>query len=81
MNITLIKFFGLILTLITVITPLILWLVNSEKRKYGLERDFAHLKRNYEQQAQGLNTIILELDRRFNEIDKTLRELKSQFFK
>lgn len=68
---------GLVLTLITVGGSIIFSIVNAEKRKYGLERDFAHLKRNYEQNTQNLSLIISELDRRFDAVDKTLIEIKS----
>lgn len=74
----LIAIVGLIITIITALTGLILYYVNAEKRKYGLERDFAHMKRNYEQITQNLNVIITELDHRFDAIDKTLIEIKSK---
>ncbi len=74
---TLIAILGLGLTVLTVVISIIISVVNAEKRKYGLERDFAHMKRDYEQIVQNLNVIISELDHRFDAVDRTLIEIKS----
>lgn len=68
---------GTILAILTTLTSGIFWYVNSEKKRYGLERDFAHMRRNYEQISQHLGVILTELDRRCDVIDKTLIEIKS----
>lgn len=72
---------SLLLATATTLTGMALWYAKSEKRKYGLERDFAHLKGNYEQIQIGLNTILREIDHRFNDIDKDILEIKSNFYK
>lgn len=72
---------GLVVAGLTSLVGAVFWYVNSEKRKYGLERDFAHLKRNYEQIQQNLNVIITELDHRFDAVDRSLIEIKSTFNK
>ncbi|MDJ0737342.1 MAG: hypothetical protein QNJ47_25310 [Nostocaceae cyanobacterium] len=56
---------------------IVLWYVNSEKRKYGLERDFLHLKRNYEQINSNLLAILYELDNRFDRVKRDILEVKS----
>ncbi len=56
---------------------IVFWYVNSEKRKYGLERDFAHLKRNYEHINSNLLTILSELDNRFDRVERDILEVKS----
>ncbi|MGB3757275.1 MAG: hypothetical protein WBA07_13025 [Rivularia sp. (in: cyanobacteria)] len=53
------------------------WYANSEKRRYGLERDFAHLRRNYEQIQQSLNLIMTEFDHRFDTAERDILEIKS----
>lgn len=68
---------GLIFTILTALAGAILYYVNSEKRKYGLERDFAHLKRNHEQISQSLGVIITEIDHRFDAVERSLIEIKS----
>ncbi len=59
------------------VTAIVFWYVNSEKRKYGLERDFAHLKRNYEHINSNLLTILSELDNRFDRVERDILEVKS----
>lgn len=73
----LIALFGSILAVFTTFASAVLWYVNAEKRKYGLERDFNHMKRNYEQMAQSLNVIITELDHRFDAVDRSIIEIKA----
>lgn len=69
---------SLIFTAIGGIIATALWYANSEKRRYGLERDFAHLKKNYEQINQSLNFILTELDHRFDATDRDILEIKSK---
>jgi hypothetical protein len=54
-----------------------LWYASAEKRRYGLERDFAHLKRNYEQIQQSLNLLLTEFDHRFDTAERDILEVKS----
>ncbi|MGB3641149.1 MAG: hypothetical protein WBA39_26750 [Rivularia sp. (in: cyanobacteria)] len=73
---TLIAFIGLGLTILTLTTSIIISVVNAEKRKYGLERDFAHMKRDYKQMTVNLSAIMTELDHRFDTVDRILIEIK-----
>ena len=68
---------GLVITAVTALTGVVFYFVNSEKRKYGLERDLLHLKRTYEQLNINLKIMSSEQDRRFDDVDKILIELKS----
>ena len=74
----LVAIIGLIITILTALTGMIIYYVNAEKRKYGLERDFAHIKRNYEQISQSLNLITTEIDHRFDAVERILIEIKSK---
>lgn len=75
---------ALIFTIFCSAITFITWYIKSEKRQYGLERDIAHLKRNYEQMTQTLDLLLNEIDHRFDSLgenvdslDKILVELKS----
>lgn len=82
MNInSLLAIFGAILAILTTLASAILWYVNLEKKRYGLERDFAHIKRNYEQLNENIKFMLSQLDHRFDDIDKALIEIKTQNLK
>lgn len=68
---------SLVMTAISGIIAAAFWYANTEKRRYGLERDFAHLKRNYDQIQQSLNVILSEFDHRFDSAEKEILEIKS----
>lgn len=88
----LLALFGTVLAVFTALASAIIWYTNYEKKRYGLERDFAHIKRNYEQLNENIKLMVTELDHRFDDIDKsldyrcdaidkTLIEIKSKFSK
>lgn len=68
---------SLAFTAISGIVAAAFWYAKAEKRKYGLERDFAHLRRNYEQIQQSLNLIMTEFDHRFDTTERDILEIKS----
>lgn len=68
---------SLLIGLSTTFAAIVFWYVKAEKRKYGLERDYAHLLRNYEQIQQGLNAILRELDNRFDLTERDILEIKT----
>ncbi|AFY54395.1 hypothetical protein Riv7116_1854 [Rivularia sp. PCC 7116] len=68
---------SLVITAISGIIAAAFWYANTEKRKYGLERDFAHLKNNYAQIQQSLNQVLTELDHRFDVAERDILEIKS----
>ena len=69
---------SLVIAAVTSLSSLVLWYANSEKRKYGLERDFGHIRRNYEQIQLSLNGIFKEIDRRFDITERDILEIKSR---
>lgn len=38
------------------------WYADSEKKKYAAERDFAHLRKNQEQQAENMKLVMEEVE-------------------
>lgn len=55
----------------------IIWYANSEKKKYAAERDFSHLKNNYQQLTTNQNLILDELDDFKDAVMKELTEIKA----
>lgn len=53
---------GFILGIITAFAGWLAWYGSSVKKRYAAERDFAHLKRNYEQLAENQKEMIRLLD-------------------
>lgn len=49
----------------------------SVEKAYAAQRDFQHLQRNQEQITNLLQSNLQELDRRFDQIDKDVIELKN----
>lgn len=68
---------SLVMTLASTLTAIAFWYASTEKRRYGLERDFSHLKRNYDQIQQSLNTILSEIDHRFDVTEREIVEIKT----
>ena len=73
----LISLFSFMLALFTTASGAILWYVNSEKKKYAAERDFAHLKRNQEAISQSVAALLEEFDRRQDVLERDILEIKS----
>lgn len=71
---TLIAIGSLLVAFGSSIIGVIFWYANFEKRRYGFERDISHLRRNQEQMQQGIATILAELDRRFDEIERRIEQ-------
>ena len=74
----LIAFSTLLFTVFSGLIAFIFWYVQSEKRQYGLERDCAHLRRNYEQLAQGMDLMLSEIDRRFDSLENNIDSLEKE---
>lgn len=72
---TIIAIGGLVLAFGSGFISVLLWYANAEKQRYGFERDIGHLRRNQEQLQQGITSILSELDRRFDEIERQLRKV------
>ena len=78
---TLIALSSFALALFTTATGAILWYVNSEKKRYASERDFAHLKRNQEGISEGIAHLLSEMDRRLDLIERDILEVKTFLFR
>lgn len=76
---TLISAGSLFVAVCAAISSAITWYTAKEKKKYGIERDFAHLRRNQEQILQSVAELLKELDRRLDQIDHDILEIKSEF--
>lgn len=50
---------------------------DAETKEYAAQRDFQHLRKDYEGLAQSMVTLIREADERFDRVDLELREIKS----
>ena len=74
---TLIAFSSLLLAFLTTSAGVILWYVNSEKKKYAAERDFNHIRRNQEQMQLSLNHLFEEIDRRFQNVERDVLEIRT----
>lgn len=68
---------GLVLASFTSAIGGLLWYANSEKKKYGLERDFNHLKNNQKQISQGITDGFDDCQERFDQLEKELTEIKA----
>lgn len=54
------------------------WYSAAVKKSYAAQRDYEHLKRNYEQIAANQNNLLREFDQRFDQTILELKELKAQ---
>lgn len=64
---------GLGLGVLTTAGGVLTWYVNGSTKKYAAERDFAHIKRNYEQAHQALLMLQEDNDR----LRETFIEMKT----
>ena len=69
---------SLAIGVITFIGGLLAWYRGAVEKRYAAERDFNHLKRNYEQLANSLGSLMKDEEDRFDELRLELRELKFQ---
>jgi nitrogen fixation protein FixH len=54
---------GFILGLITALAGWLAWYGTAVRKRYAAERDFNHLRRNYEQLAENQKIILLAMDK------------------
>lgn len=75
-NSDLIALGGLILAAVTSLIGAVLWYSNAEKKRYGTERDFQHLRRNQEQIAQAITMLNDEISEHFERQSRELLEIR-----
>lgn len=73
---TIIALAGLALAALTTGGGIFQYILTSQKKSYAAERDFNHLKRNYEQLAQNQQLLLKEFEERSIELRQELREQK-----
>lgn len=62
---------GFILGLLTSLAGFLVWYGSSVRKSYAAERDFAHLRRNYEQLAENQKHMLIELQN----IDEGIKDI------
>lgn len=66
---------SLIMGLASFLSGILFWYKGSIEKRYAAQRDFGHLKRNYEQLSQGVADLGEDMDQRLDSIDKRLQEI------
>lgn len=66
---------SLIMGLLSFLGGLMLWYKGSVEKRYAAQRDFGHLKRNYDQLTMGVDELGKDVDTRLDAIDKKLQEI------
>ena len=66
---------SLVMGLGSFLSGILFWYKGSIEKRYAAQRDFGHLKRNYEQLSEGVGQLGEEMDRRLDSIDKRLQEI------
>ena len=65
-----------IIGIVTAILGGLAWYKGAIEQRYAAQRDFGHLRRNYEQLNANLLALMREEDERFDELRLELREMK-----
>lgn len=68
---------SLIVGLLTSIGGGFTWWRAMVRKQYAAERDFGHLKRNYQQLVKSLDSMYKDGDKRFDRLDLELVEVKA----
>lgn len=78
---TIIAIAGFLIGLGTTLCGVLAWYAGAVKKKYAAEREFNHLRNNQQQIQNGLNDLVQEFDRRFDEADRQLIEIKAHLIR
>lgn len=76
-TVELLQFIVLCLSIGTTIFVSISWYNSALRKQYAAQRDFEHLKRNYQQLSEGQGTILKEFDTRFDKLNLDSIEVKN----
>lgn len=68
---------SLFIGVVSFVGGLLLWYRGAIEKQYASQRDFSHIKKNYEQMSRNLLTMSREFDRRFDSIESDTRDIKS----
>lgn len=66
---------SLVMGLGSFLASLLFWYKGSVEKRYAAQRDFGHLRRNYEQLSQAVAQLGEELDQRMDAVDNRLQEI------
>lgn len=72
----LISILSITLGLFSFLGGALLWYKGSVEKRYAAQRDFNHLKNNYQQMSEALAAIAKDMDTRFDSTDDQLKEIK-----
>jgi len=70
------QFVLLFLSVGSALFAIVTWYSATVQKRYASQRDFEHLKRNYQQLAENQAQILKELDSRFDMTTLELRDIK-----
>lgn len=66
-----------ILTLCSALAGLVGWGIGRVRKHYGLERDIAHLKRDYQTLSEHSASLLTELERRLDAVERETTVIKT----
>lgn len=67
----------LLISITTFVGGLIAWYSAAIKKNYAAQRDYNHLKNNYQQLSSSINSLYKDIDLRFDSTISELKDLKS----
>lgn len=70
MKIISLEILAAVMSVITFASGTLAWYSARVQKTYAAQRDFEHLKRNYNQMSENLAAIAEEIDRRFDSLDR-----------
>lgn len=70
---------GFILGILTSFAGFLAWYTSGVKKSYAAERDFNHLRRNYEQLAQNQQAILSLLDSMNDEVGRIRIKIETDY--
>lgn len=62
----------------TFVGGILAWYSANVQKRYAAQRDFEHLKRNYQQLAQNQTTILEVMDKRFDSLDRDADDVRQK---
>lgn len=57
---------------------IVFWYAGAEKRKYGMERDILHVKRNQEQFQRSFEEFTQEISDKLDELQREVIEIRAE---
>lgn len=76
-TVELLQFILLIMSVGSALFAVVTWYSASVQKRYASQRDFEHLKRNYQQLSENHAQTSKEMDARFDQMTLDLRDIKN----